>query len=166
MPKEIDTQSQRTVDGHDTASSHWSNVAAGEHFTVTFVESDKIPAHLDRALLIGKEVRLMRDPVSGYTVGCHDGWKYQARVNSDTRYHALTSAACNIKFWGAKKPKTATRSISSFFNNGPSIPRNSMATLPAGRGAGGAAGRDSMTSDAAGKDILPSNTESQFASPD
>ena len=99
MPKDSSVQSGPTAGGNVRANSHWSNVAPGEYFTDTFQESDIIPAHLEQSQFIGKEVKLMRDSGSGFTVSCHDDWSYQATVTSDTRYHALTSAASKIKYW-------------------------------------------------------------------
>ena len=74
MPKDSSAQSGPTAGGNVRANSHWSNVAPGEYFTVTFEESDKIPAHLEQSQFIGKEVKLMRDSGSGFTVSCHDDW--------------------------------------------------------------------------------------------
>jgi len=128
MPKDSSAQSGPTAGGNVRAISHWSNVAPGEYFTVTFEESDRIPAHLEQSQFIGKEVKLMRDSGSGFTVSCHDDWSYQATVNSDTRYHALTSAASKIKYWGVKKPKKSGV-ITNFFQTGPSLTRNSVASF-------------------------------------
>ena len=128
MPKDSSAQSGPTAGGKVRANAHWSNVAPGEYFTVTFEESDRIPAHLEKSQFIGKEVNLMRDSGSGFTVSCHDDWRYQATGNSDTRYHALTSAASKIKYWGVKKPKKSGV-ITNFFQTGPSLTRNSVASF-------------------------------------